>query len=225
MNDKAKNAQMGFKLMKYSVVISVVLTFIVDLTISEDSRFAAGLGSLPVLVQTILLIVASYNLREFNSNFNKFHNLVLITTLPNMIAMATGWSVNATILSTKMETMSTALLIGVLAFAIAIIVLTIKMYKEFVLGVKDLVSKTEDSNFEFLNVLSDQFYKRTLILQAYLPIGMFAGILVFGMLIPEMLITFVMIITMITLAYSLFHLIKTFNYYGICEKLAPKLIK
>ncbi len=230
MKDNIKDVEQGFALLKYALISSIVLDFILMLFIDENTTYASNINSLPQLIRAILFILGSYKLKDVNDSLKKFHTLALVTTFPTIVLSVLGVSMSgmeAYLLSNMenpemMGNVVTIMAVG-LVISLAIIVLSVFMYKRLTEGVKNWVKLSYDSKFKFIETLANQYYRRELTINVYLPLGLFLGMMML-MVAPTPATYFVSILMMVISIYSIIHLVKSFTFFSVCEKSAPAIM-
>lgn len=90
-------------------------------------------------------------------------------------------------------------------------------------GIVHWVEESGDSRYDYLKTLADKFFVRRVIVSAIFPLVILMGLL-FTSVDPFTFLILLAIISIALLVYSLYDFIKTYIFYGECEKAASHLI-
>lgn len=225
MHDLELDIRRGFSFLKYYLMLSLGMS-VLEMTISKvNAQFGYFLNRASVFLLIGLLLFSSNKLKLLNEEMKKYHKWVIISIVPVLLVVFLNVDIE-TIMSVHIFNsagtdwgMLTMLLI-VLALEIGIGLWRSHIFRN---GIVHWVEESGDSRYDYLKTLADKFFVRRVIVSAIFPLVILMGLL-FTSVDPFTFLILLAIISIALLVYSLYDFIKTYIFYGECEKAASHLI-
>ena len=223
MHDLELDIRRGFSFLKYYLMLSLGMS-VLEMTISKvNAQFGYFLNRASVFLLIGLLLFSSNKLKLLNEEMKKYHKWVIISIVP--IILATFIDIENTISIYIFNNVSLnwgmlTMLLIVLALEIGIGLWRSHIFRN---GIVHWVEESGDSGYDYLKTLADKYFVRRVIVSAIFPLVILMGLL-FTSVDPFTFLILLAIISIALLVYSLYDFIKTYIFYGECEKAASHLI-